>query len=91
MNKIGFKSLRNQKHDIKTYLSELRVGQYKMTIAHSVENCVPFLNYQLGEHSFNMSEQFLVNKNFNSRTGKAFIKEIIARVGLKHEKPYPSI
>jgi asparagine synthase (glutamine-hydrolysing) len=71
---------RQVKYDIKTYLPELCIRQDKMTMAHSVENRVPFLDYQVVEYSFTIAEQFLVNKKFHNGTGKALVKEIAADV-----------
>jgi asparagine synthase (glutamine-hydrolysing) len=51
-----------------------------MTMAHSIENRVPFLDYEVVEHSFSIPEQFLVDKNHYNGTGKALLKEIAADV-----------
>ncbi len=49
------------KYDLRTYLVDLLIRQDKMTMAHSLENRVPFLDHELVEYVRNLPERFLVS------------------------------
>jgi asparagine synthase (glutamine-hydrolysing) len=53
------------KYEIKSYLPDLLIRQDKMSMAHSIENRVPFLDNQLVEDSFKIPQQYLLSKPQN--------------------------
>jgi len=61
------------KYEMKTYLVDLLIRQDKMSMAHSIENRVPFLDYDVVKTSFDIPERFLFN-------GKKLLKEIVAGI-----------
>ncbi len=73
---------RQIKYEIKSYLPDLLVRQDKMSMAHSIENRVPFLDNELVEESFAVPERFLMpNKLSGGNTeGKYLLKKISADV-----------
>lgn len=73
---------RQIKYEIKSYLPDLLIRQDKMSMAHSIENRVPFLDNELVEESFGVPERFLVpNKLTGGNTeGKYLLKKISADV-----------
>jgi asparagine synthase (glutamine-hydrolysing) len=83
-----FKSLdgslfdRQIKYEIKSYLPDLLIRQDKMSMAHSIENRVPFLDNELVEESFGIPERLLMpNKLSGGNTeGKYLLKKISADV-----------
>jgi asparagine synthase (glutamine-hydrolysing) len=69
------------KYELKTYLPDLLVRQDKMSMAHSIENRVPFLDYNLVQMAFDVPEDYLCNKKvFNGAGGKLLLKEIAADI-----------
>jgi asparagine synthase (glutamine-hydrolysing) len=67
---------RQIKYEIKTYLPDLLIRQDKMSMAHSIENRVPFLDNELVKFSFGIPEADLLGK---SQT-KHQLKKIAASV-----------
>ena len=59
---------RQVKYELKTYLPDLLIRQDKMSMAHSIENRVPFLDNELVENSFTIPEKFLLLRK--SQEGK---------------------
>ena len=51
---------RQVKYELKTYLPDLLIRQDKMSMAHSIENRVPFLDNELVENSFTIPEKYLL-------------------------------
>jgi asparagine synthase (glutamine-hydrolysing) len=51
---------RQVKYELKTYLPDLLIRQDKMSMAHSIENRVPFLDNDLVENSFRIPEKYLL-------------------------------
>lgn len=47
-------------YEIRTYLPDLLIRQDKMTMAHSIENRVPFLDHQLTDFVFTLPTDYLV-------------------------------
>jgi len=51
---------RQVKYEILSYLPDLLIRQDKMSMAHSIENRVPFLDNEVVENSFSISEKILL-------------------------------
>ena len=70
------------KYDITTYLPDLLVRQDKMSMAHSIENRVPFLDNNVVEHSFNIPVNYLIKRKTaeGKNTEKYILKKICSRV-----------
>ncbi len=51
---------RQVKYELLTYLPDLLIRQDKMSMAHSIENRVPFLDNEVVEHSFLIPEKHLL-------------------------------
>ncbi|MHB2153612.1 asparagine synthase (glutamine-hydrolyzing) [Calditrichota bacterium GD2] len=70
------------KYEMQTYLPDLLIRQDKMSMAHSIENRVPFLDNEVVAASFTIPENFLVMRHspegFN--TGKYLLKKIAANM-----------
>ena len=69
-------------YEMKTYMHDLFIKQDKMTMAHSIENRVPFLDNDLVEYSLS----YLANSNFDysfipniSKNTKKYLKRISAK------------
>lgn len=72
---------RQVKYELKTYLPDLLLCQDKMSMAHSIENRVPFVDNEVLDHSFTIPEEYLLPwkspEGFN--TEKYLLKKTIAR------------
>ena len=70
------------KYDISTYLPDLLTRQDKMSMAHSIENRVPFLDNNVVEKSFHIPEKYLVKKKTGraKNTEKYILKKMCAAV-----------
>lgn len=70
------------KYDISTYLPDLLTRQDKMSMAHSIENRVPFLDNNVVEQSFNIPENYLIKKKSSEikNTEKYLLKKMCAAV-----------
>jgi len=51
------------KYEVNTYLPDLLLRQDKMSMAHSIENRVPFLDNNVVAHSFTLPVNYLFRKN----------------------------
>lgn len=71
---------RQVKYEIKTYLPDLLIRQDKMSMAHSIENRVPFLDNEVVNESFSIPEKFLLPNKISNRNieGKYILKKISA-------------
>jgi asparagine synthase (glutamine-hydrolysing) len=73
---------RQVKYEMSSYLPDLLIRQDKMSMAHSIENRVPFLDNEVVENSFTIPEKYLVLKK--SKEGinneKYLLKKIMANV-----------
>jgi asparagine synthase (glutamine-hydrolysing) len=73
---------RQVKYEMMTYLPDLLIRQDKMSMAHSIENRVPFLDNELVNKAFNIPEKYLLVRKsaegFN--TEKYMLKNMAARV-----------
>jgi asparagine synthase (glutamine-hydrolysing) len=72
---------RQVKYELKTYLPDLLLCQDKMSMAHSIENRVPFVDNEILDHSFTIPEEYLLPwkspEGFN--TQKYLLKKTVAR------------
>ena len=71
---------RQVKYEMNSYLPDLLIRQDKMSMAHSIENRVPFLDNELVENSFTIPEKYLVLKKSPEgyNTEKYLLKKITA-------------
>ena len=73
---------RQVKYEIMTYLPDLLIRQDKMSMAHSIENRVPFLDNEVVSNSFSIPEELLIAKSglrgFHSE--KYLLKRITANI-----------
>jgi asparagine synthase (glutamine-hydrolysing) len=74
----GDKLLKYRKYEMLTYLPDLLMRQDKMSMAHSIENRVPFLDNQMIETSLNLSQKDLIGLKNGKTEGKVALKEICA-------------
>lgn len=72
----GDTNLRQRKYELLTYLPDLLMRQDKMSMAHSIENRVPFLDNKMVSTSLNISGNDLVKNYKNQLEGKKVLKEI---------------
>ncbi len=68
--------LKRRKYELLSYLPDLLIRQDKMSMAHSIENRVPFLDNEMVVASLNTPESLLVKKHKNRWEGKWLLKEI---------------
>jgi asparagine synthase (glutamine-hydrolysing) len=73
----GTSSLKQRKYEILTYLPDLLMRQDKMSMAHSIENRVPFLDNEMVTTSLNISD-LLLTKHKNKSETKVMLKDICA-------------
>ncbi|MBL0356323.1 MAG: asparagine synthase (glutamine-hydrolyzing) [Chitinophagaceae bacterium] len=66
------------KYEIKTYLPDLLIRQDKMSMAHSIENRVPFLDNDLVKQSFTIPQEHLLPKQGRERNTKYALKKLTA-------------
>lgn len=71
---------RQIKYEMLTYLPDLLIRQDKMSMAHSIENRVPFLDNEVVENSFTIPEKYLLLRNSpeGSNTEKYLLKKMTA-------------
>jgi len=74
----GEKILRQRKYELLTYLPDLLMRQDKMSMAHSIENRVPFLDNEMVTTSLNISTDSLIAFYNNRLEGKKVLKDICA-------------
>jgi asparagine synthase (glutamine-hydrolysing) len=72
---------RQVKYEMLSYLPDLLIRQDKMSMAHSIENRVPFLDNEVVENSFSIPEGFLLLKKSPEgyNTEKYLLKKILAK------------
>jgi asparagine synthase (glutamine-hydrolysing) len=68
--------LRQRKYELLTYLPDLLMRQDKMSMAHSIENRVPFLDNKMVSTALNISSNLLVSEHKNKLEGKKILKDI---------------
>lgn len=71
---------RQVKYELLSYLPDLLIRQDKMSMAHSIENRVPFLDNDVVEKSFSIPERFLVLRHSaeGNNTEKYLLKRLTA-------------
>ena len=71
---------RQVKYELLTYLPDLLIRQDKMSMAHSIENRVPFLDNEVVEHSFLIPEKHLLLRKSAEgyNNGKYLLKKLTA-------------
>ncbi len=70
------------KYEMKTFLPDLLIRQDKMSMAHSIENRVPFLDIEVVNGAFSIPEQFLMlrDSSIGKNTEKYLLKKMTAAV-----------
>ncbi|MGQ1785710.1 asparagine synthase (glutamine-hydrolyzing) [Saccharicrinis sp. GN24d3] len=81
-NLTGSRFDRQVKYEILSYLPDLLIRQDKMSMAHSIENRVPFLDNQVVSDSFSIPENCLLSRNNGdgTNTEKYLLKKMTAKV-----------
>ena len=74
----GDRLLRQRKYEILTYLPDLLMRQDKMSMAHSIENRVPFLDNRLVTDALGIPPGLLVGRHKGKREAKLLLKQICA-------------
>ncbi len=70
-----------QRYELKTWLVDLLLRQDKMTMAHSIENRVPFLDHTLVDFSRKLPSSHLIEMGLNANKNT---KIILKRIAEKH-------
>jgi asparagine synthase (glutamine-hydrolysing) len=70
--------LKKRKYELLTYLPDLLMRQDKMSMAHSIENRVPFLDNAMVESAMSISDEDLVKKHEGRWHGKWMLKALCA-------------
>jgi len=70
------------KYEMQTYLPDLLMRQDKMSMAHSIENRVPFLDNEVVANSFAIPEKYLLLRESpgGHKTEKYMLKKIAGRI-----------
>jgi len=73
---------RQIKYEMLSYLPDLLIRQDKMSMAHSIENRVPFLDNRVVSHSFSIPESYLLSRKNSDCTNneKYLLKKMAADV-----------
>jgi asparagine synthase (glutamine-hydrolysing) len=74
----GETCLRQRKYELLTYLPDLLMRQDKMSMAHSIENRVPFLDNEMVTTALNIGGDKLITQHNNKLEGKKVLKDICA-------------
>ena len=71
---------RQVKYELQSYLPDLLIRQDKMSMAHSIENRVPFLDNRVVENAFSIPEEFLLLRKSpeGNNTEKYLMKKMTA-------------
>lgn len=75
----GNNLLRHRKYELLTYLPDLLMRQDKMSMAHSIENRVPFLDNEMIKTSLNIPDNLLIDKRNGKRDTKLLLKKICSK------------
>lgn len=73
------KPRKKRKYELLTYLPDLLMRQDKMSMAHSIENRVPFLDNEMLETALHISDDMLINQRKGRWEEKVLLKEICAK------------
>jgi asparagine synthase (glutamine-hydrolysing) len=71
---------RKRKYELLTYLPDLLMRQDKMSMAHTIENRVPFLDNEMLETALSIPDKKLIKHRNRKWEGKYLLKEICADV-----------
>lgn len=74
----GSVNVRQRKYELLTYLPDLLMRQDKMSMAHSIENRVPFLDNEMVTTALNISEEALIANHNHKLESKKILKDIAA-------------
>ena len=74
----GDTTLKQRKYELLTYLPDLLMRQDKMSMAHSIENRVPFLDNEMVSTSLNIPGDLLIGKHQEKNEAKMLLKDICA-------------
>lgn len=74
----GTTNLKQRKYELLTYLPDLLMRQDKMSMAHCIENRVPFLDNNMVSTSLNISADLLIGKRKGKDENKILLKDICA-------------
>jgi asparagine synthase (glutamine-hydrolysing) len=69
---------RKRKYELLTYLPDLLMRQDKMSMAHTIENRVPFLDNEMLETALRIPDEHLIQQRNGRWEGKFLLKEICA-------------
>ena len=75
----GSLNIRQRKYEITTFLPDLLMRQDKMSMAHSIENRVPFLDNEMVSTALNICGEGLVATHDKKLEGKKVLKDIAAQ------------
>ena len=71
---------KKRKYELLSYLPDLLMRQDKMSMAHSIENRVPFLDNEMISASLSLSDEDLVNARKGKWEGKVLLKDLCADI-----------
>ena len=71
---------KKRKYELISYLPDLLMRQDKMSMAHSIENRVPFLDNEMIDTVLNISDDLLVKQKNGRLEGKWLLKEICSEM-----------
>ncbi len=71
---------KKRKYELITYLPDLLMRQDKMSMAHSIENRVPFLDNEVISAAMNINDQYLIKKHQGKWETKWILKELCAGI-----------
>jgi asparagine synthase (glutamine-hydrolysing) len=77
-NLNGNTNLKQRKYELLTYLPDLLMRQDKMSMAHCIENRVPFLDNDMVSTSLNIPGGLLIAKHNGKDENKVLLKDICA-------------
>lgn len=77
-NLKGDTTLKQRKYELLTYLPDLLMRQDKMSMAHCIENRVPFLDNEMVSASLNIPGDLLISKRKGKDEAKVVLKDICA-------------
>jgi asparagine synthase (glutamine-hydrolysing) len=69
---------RKRKYELLSYLPDLLMRQDKMSMAHTIENRVPFLDNEMLQIALSLPEDQLIKQRNGNWEGKFILKEIAA-------------
>ena len=70
---------KRRKYELMTYLPDLLMRQDKMSMAHSIENRVPFLDNEMISTSLAIDDELLIGRRNGRNEGKMVLKQLCAK------------